>query len=90
MKASHKKVLSIATPTRSNRKVHPARDADIFNTLQSKSNLLHSRLQQTSDLPIVLAETNTLDEANIVKETKEKKHILDAYEERMVKILTTQ
>jgi hypothetical protein len=35
-----------------------------------------------SDLPIVSAETNTLDDAIIVKETKEKIRILDAYKER--------
>ncbi len=34
-----------------------------------------------NDLPIVSAETNTLDEAIIVRGTKEKKRILDAYEE---------
>jgi hypothetical protein len=55
-----------------------------------KSNSLRSRPQQTSDLPTVSAETNTLDDAIIVKGTKEKKRILDAYEEHMVKILTTQ
>ncbi len=66
----------------SNRKVHPVRDMDIFNAFQSKSNLLHSWPQQTSDLPIVLAETNTLDDAIIVKGTKEKKCILDTYKER--------
>jgi hypothetical protein len=82
IKASHKKVLSTATSTQSNRKVHLACDADIFNALQSKSNSLHSRPQQTSDLPTVLAETNTLDDAIIVKGTKEKKCILDTYLER--------
>jgi hypothetical protein len=81
IKASHKKVLSTATSTQSNRKIHPAHDADIFNALQSKSNSLHSRPQQKSDLPIVSAETNTLDEAIIVKGTKETKRILDAYKE---------
>jgi hypothetical protein len=35
-----------------------------------------------SDLSTVLAETNTLDDAIIVKGKQEKKHILDAYEER--------
>jgi hypothetical protein len=50
---------------------------DIFNALQSKSNLLHLRPQQTSDLLTVSAETNTLDDAVIVKGTKEKKHILE-------------
>jgi hypothetical protein len=73
-------------PTQSNWKVHPARDTDIFNALQSKSNSLHSRPQRTSDLPTVLAETNNLDDLIIVKGTKEKKHILDAYKERFVKI----
>jgi hypothetical protein len=68
-------------PTQSNRKVHPARDTDIFNALQSKSNSLHSRPQQTSDLPTVLAETNTLDDAIIVKGIKEKKRILNTYKE---------
>jgi hypothetical protein len=81
IKASYKKVLSTATLTQSNKKVHPARDAHIFNILQSKSDLLHSRPQQTSDLPILLAENNTLDEATYVKGTKEKKRILDAYKE---------
>jgi hypothetical protein len=81
IKASHKKVLSAATSTQSNRKVHPARDVDIFNALQWKSGLLRSRPQQTSDLPTVSAETNTLDDAIFVKGTKEKKHILDAYKE---------
>jgi hypothetical protein len=38
-------------------------------------------LQQTSDLPIVLAETNTLDKTIIVEGAKEKKHILDTHEE---------
>jgi hypothetical protein len=38
-----------------------------------------------------LAETNTLDDAIIVKGTKEKKRILDAYKEHFgQKILTTQ
>jgi hypothetical protein len=82
IKASLKKVLSTTASTQSNRKVHLVRDADIFNALQSKSKLLHLRPQQTSDLPTVLAETNTLDDAIIVKGTKEKKCILDAYEER--------
>ncbi len=82
IKASHKKVLSTAASDQSNRKVHPACDADIFNALQLKSESLHSRPQQTSDLPTVLAETNTLDDAIIVKGTKEKKRILDAYKER--------
>jgi hypothetical protein len=81
-KASHKKVLSTATSTQSNRKVHPAHDMDIFNTLQSKSNLLHLRPQQTSDLPTVLAETNTLDDTIFFKGINEKKRILNAYEER--------
>ena len=58
---------------------------DTFNALQSKSDLLHSRPQQTSAQPIVFAETSTLDEAIIVRRTKEKKHILDAYEERIDK-----
>jgi hypothetical protein len=40
------------------------------------------RPQQTSDQPIVSAETRTLDEAIIARGTKEKKCILDAYEER--------
>ncbi len=34
-----------------------------------------------SDLPTVLAETNTLDDGIIVKRTKEEKCILDAYKE---------
>jgi hypothetical protein len=55
---------------------------DILNALQSKSESLYSRPQQTSDLPTVSAETNTLDDAIIVKGTTEKKCILDAYEER--------
>jgi hypothetical protein len=63
-------------------KVHPACDADIFNALQSQSNLLHLRPQWTSDLPTVLAETNTLDDAIIVKGTKEKRRILYTYKER--------
>jgi hypothetical protein len=75
------KVLYISMPTQSNRKVHPVRDADIFHALQSKSNSLHSRPQRTSDLPTVSADTNTLDDAIIVKGTKEKKRILDAYKE---------
>jgi hypothetical protein len=79
MKASHKKVLSTAASTKSNRNVHPVRDAGIFNTLQLKSKLLHSRPQQTSDFPTVSAETNTLDDAIIVKGTKDKKCILGAY-----------
>jgi hypothetical protein len=54
---------------------------DTFNALQSKSDLLHSRPQQTSAQPIVFAETSTLDEAIIVKGTKEKKRILDAKKE---------
>ncbi len=81
VKASHKKVPSTATSTQSNRKVHPARDADIFNALQLESDLFHSRPQRTSELPTVLAETNTLDDAIIVKGIKEKKRILDAYKE---------
>jgi hypothetical protein len=67
--------------TQSNRKVHPAHDTDIFHALQPRSYSLHLRQQQISDLPIVLAETSTLDEAIIVKGTKEKKCILDANEE---------
>jgi hypothetical protein len=39
------------------------------------------RPQQTNDLPTVLAETNTLDDAIIVKGTKEKKCVLDTYKE---------
>ena len=66
IKASHKKVLSTAMSTQSNRKVHPARDADIFNALQSKSDSLHLRPRQMSDMPTVLAETNTLDDVIIV------------------------
>jgi hypothetical protein len=81
IKVSHKKVLSTATSTQSNRKVHSARNTDIFNALQLKSDSLHSRPQRMSDLPIVLTETNTLDEAIIVKGTKTKKLILDVYEE---------
>jgi hypothetical protein len=57
------------------------RDANIFNALQSKSGSVHLRSQQTSDLPTVLAKTNSLDDAIIVKGTKEKKCTLDAYEE---------
>ena len=82
IKASHKKVLSTAMSTQSNRKVHPARDADIFNALQSKSDSLHSRPQHRSDLPTVSAETNTLDDAIIIKGITEKKRILNAYKER--------
>jgi hypothetical protein len=37
--------------------------------------------QLTSDLPTVLAETNTLDDAIIVKGAKDKKCILDTYKE---------
>ena len=85
MKATHKKVLSAATSNQSNRKVHPARNVENFNALQSKSNLLHSSPQQTNGQSIVSAETSTLDEAIIVRRTKEKKHILDAYEERIDK-----
>ncbi len=81
IKASHKKVLSTATSTQYNKKVHPARDVDIFNSLQLKRDFLHLRPQRTSDLLTVSAETNTLDDAIIIKETKEKKHILDAYKE---------
>jgi hypothetical protein len=66
----------------SNRKVHQARDADIFNALQLKSDSFHLRPQQTSELPTVSADTNTLDDAIIVKGIKEEKHILNAYEER--------
>jgi hypothetical protein len=54
---------------------------DIFNALQSKSDSFHLRPQQTSELPTVSAETNTLDDAIIVKEIKEKKRILNTYKE---------
>jgi hypothetical protein len=84
------KVLSATTSNQSNRKVHSVRDAETFNALQSKSGSLHSSPQQTNDQPIVSAETSTLDEAIIVRGTKEKKQILDIYKERLVKILTTQ
>ncbi len=40
------------------------------------------RPKRTSDLPTVLAETNTLDDAIIVKGIKKKKHVLNAYDER--------
>ncbi len=80
IKAYHKK-LSTATSIQSNRKGNPAYDVDIFNALQSKSDSIHSSPQQTSDLPIILAENNILDDAIIVKRTKENKCILDAYEE---------
>jgi hypothetical protein len=82
IKASNKKVLSAATPNQSNRKVHPARDVDTFNALQSKRDMLHLRPQQISDQPMVSAETSTMDDTIIVRGTKEKKHILDAYKER--------
>jgi hypothetical protein len=89
VKASHKKVLSTAISTQSNRKVHPARDADIFNALQLKSDLFHLRPQQTSELPTDSAETNTIDDTIIVKGAKEKKHILVAYEKRFGQDLST-
>jgi hypothetical protein len=77
--------------TQSNREVHPACDVDIFNALQSKSDLLHSRPQQLSDLPIVLAESNTLDDAIIVQGTKEKKRMFLMHMKNvLVKIFTTQ
>jgi hypothetical protein len=81
IKATHKKVLSAATSNQSNRKVHPACDVDTFNALQLKRNSLHSRPQQTNDQPIISEETSTLDETIIVRGTKEKKCILDTYEE---------
>ena len=60
---TQKKVLSVATSNQSNRKVHAARNAETFNSFQSKSDLLQTSPQQTNDQPIVSAETNTLDEA---------------------------
>jgi hypothetical protein len=46
-----------------------------------KKQLITFKPQQTNDQSIVSAETSTLDEAIIVRGTKEKKRILDAYEE---------
>ncbi len=81
IKATHKKVLSAATSNHSNRKVHPTCNVETFNALQSKSDLLHTSPEQTNDQSIESTETRTLDEAIIVRGTKEKKGILDAYEE---------
>jgi hypothetical protein len=73
--------------TQSKRKVNQVCDVDIFKSLQSKSDLLHLRPQQTSDLPIVLAETNTLDDAIIVKR---RNVFLRLMKNILVKISTTQ
>ncbi len=81
IKASHKKVLPTTTSTQSNRKIHPVRDVDIFNALQLKSGSLLSRPKQASDLPTVLAEANTLDDAIIVEGTNKEKCILSTYKE---------
>jgi hypothetical protein len=54
---------------------------DTFNALQSKSNSLHLRPKQTSDQPIVSAETSTLIGAIIVRGTTEKKRILEPHKE---------
>jgi hypothetical protein len=90
IKASHKQGLSTAISNQSNRNVHPARDADTFDALQSKSDSLHSRPQQTGDQPIVSVETSTLDIAVIVRGTKEKKLFLTHMKNILVKILATQ
>jgi hypothetical protein len=83
IKPIHKKVLSTAAtkPKPSNRKALPAPTATNIDTLQGKRILAPTCIPPTNDKIASPTKPNTMDKAIIVREAKEKKHILDSYEE---------
>jgi hypothetical protein len=66
----------------SNRKAPPAPTTANINALQTKSILAPTCILPTNDQIVSPPEQNVLDKAIIVRGTKEKKCILDTYEER--------
>jgi hypothetical protein len=81
IKPIHKKILPTAGTKLSNRKAPPAPTAANINALQAKSILAPTCVPTTNDQILSPSEPNALDEAIIIKGTKKKKHILNAYEE---------
>jgi hypothetical protein len=79
-KPIHKKVLPAARTKPSNRKAPPAPTAANINALQGKSISVPTSIPSMNDQIVSPTEPNTIDKAIIVRGTKEKNRILDAYE----------
>jgi hypothetical protein len=82
IKPIHKKVPPAAATKLSNRKAPPAPTAVNINALQGKSILGPTCVPPTNDQIKSPIEPDTTNKAIIVRGTKEKKCILDTYEER--------
>jgi hypothetical protein len=81
IKPIYKKILPAAATKSSTRKLLPAPTTANINALQGKSILLPTCKPPTNDQIVSPTEPNTMDTAIILSETKEKKCILDTYEE---------
>jgi hypothetical protein len=73
IKLIHKKVLPAAAIKPSNRKALPVPTTANINALQGKSILLPTCIPPTNDQIVSPTEPNTMNEAIVVKGTKEKK-----------------